>query len=111
MRVIFIAVFILFYSSIFSQDEVGKAIIKVKPANALIKLEDSILSNGQVYDLPEGITAETPSATTLVIKGIDNELVGHVSSKIRSLRPPEPYKGKGIRYSDEQIIKKEAKKK
>ncbi len=63
------------------------------------------------FDLPEGITAETPSATVLVIKGIDKELVGHVASKIRGLRPPEPYKGKGIRYSDEQITKKEAKKK
>ncbi|WP_367606542.1 50S ribosomal protein L6 [Legionella sp. W05-934-2] len=63
------------------------------------------------FDLPEGITAETPSATVLIIKGIDKELVGHVSSKIRALRPPEPYKGKGIRYSDEQIVKKEAKKK
>lgn len=68
-------------------------------------------SHPVVFDLPEGITAETPSATVLLIKGIDKELVGHVSSKIRALRPPEPYKGKGIRYSDEQIIKKEAKKK
>lgn len=68
-------------------------------------------SHPVVYELPEGISAETPSQTVLVIKGIDNELVGHVASKIRSLRPPEPYKGKGIRYSDEQIVKKEAKKK
>jgi large subunit ribosomal protein L6 len=60
---------------------------------------------------PEGITIETPSQTEILIKGIDKHLVGHVASKIRDVRPPEPYKGKGIRYANEFIILKETKKK
>ncbi len=62
------------------------------------------------YEIPEGITIETPSQTEIVIKGIDKQKVGQVAAEIRSYRPPEPYKGKGVRYSDERIVRKEAKK-
>lgn len=63
------------------------------------------------FDLPEGITAETPTQTEIVIKGIDKQLVGLVAAKIRGFRPPEPYKGKGVRYAAERVRQKEAKKK
>ena len=63
------------------------------------------------YELPEGIDAETPSQTEIVIKGIDKQRVGQVSAEIRAYRPPEPYKGKGVRYADEYVKRKEAKKK
>lgn len=63
------------------------------------------------YTLPEGITAETPTQTEILIKGADKQLVGQVAAEIRKFRPPEPYKGKGIRYSDERVFRKEAKKK
>ena len=63
------------------------------------------------YDVPEGITIETPSQTEILVKGIDKQKVGQVAADIRAYRPPEPYKGKGVRYSDEHIIRKEAKKK
>ena len=63
------------------------------------------------YELPEGITAETPSQTEVVIRGIDKQQVGQVAAEIRGFRPPEPYKGKGVKYADERIIRKEAKKK
>jgi len=63
------------------------------------------------YVLPAGITAETPTQTDIVLKGSDKRLLGQVAADIRSYRPPEPYKGKGIRYSDEQVLRKEAKKK
>ncbi|SMF96761.1 large subunit ribosomal protein L6 [Methylomagnum ishizawai] len=63
------------------------------------------------FPVPEDITVETPTQTEIVIKGCDKQKVGQVAANIRSYRPPEPYKGKGVRYSDEQIIKKEAKKK
>lgn len=63
------------------------------------------------YQLPEGVTAETPSQTEIVIKGVDKQLVGLVAAKIRGFRPPEPYKGKGVRYSAERVRQKEAKKK
>lgn len=63
------------------------------------------------YELPEGITVETPSNTEIVIKGVDKQLVGQVAANVRGFRPPEPYKGKGIRYADEQVRRKEAKKK
>ena len=63
------------------------------------------------YPIPEGIKIETPSQTEIIISGVDKQKVGQVASEIRSVRPPEPYKGKGIRYSDENIVKKEAKKK
>ena len=61
--------------------------------------------------MPEGTAIETPSQTEVVIKGIDKQQVGQVAANIRSLRPPEPYKGKGVRYADERIVRKEAKKK
>ena len=63
------------------------------------------------FEIPDGITIETPTQTEIVISGIDKQKVGQVAADIRSVRPPEPYKGKGIKYSDEQIVKKEAKKK
>ena len=63
------------------------------------------------YKLPDGIKAETPSQTEIVITGVDKQLVGQVAAEIRDFRPPEPYKGKGIRYSDERVYRKEAKKK
>ena len=63
------------------------------------------------YPIPEGLKIETPSQTEIVITGIDKQLVGQAAAEIRSYRPPEPNKGKGIRYDDEEVIKKEAKKK
>ena len=63
------------------------------------------------YELPEGITAETPSQTEIVIRGIDKQRVGQVAADIRAYRPPEPYKGKGVKYAGEHIVRKEAKKK
>ncbi|HID00284.1 MAG TPA: 50S ribosomal protein L6 [Piscirickettsiaceae bacterium] len=68
-------------------------------------------SHPVVYPLPDGITAETPSQTEIVIKGVDKQKVGQVAAEIRAYRPPEPYKGKGVRYADEYILRKEAKKK
>ena len=62
------------------------------------------------FPVPDGITIETPSQTEIVIKGIDKQLVGQVAANIRDYRLPEPYKGKGVKYSDEIIIRKEAKK-
>jgi large subunit ribosomal protein L6 len=69
------------------------------------------LSHPVDYALPEGVTAETPSQTEVVVKGIDKQAVGQAAAEIRSFRPPEPYKGKGIRYADEYVRRKEAKKK
>lgn len=63
------------------------------------------------FPIPAGITVETPSQTEIIIKGIDKHLVGHTASKIRAIRCPEPYKGKGVRYADEIISLKETKKK
>lgn len=63
------------------------------------------------FALPEGVTAETPTQTTIVIKGVDKQVIGQVASEIRAFRPPEPYKGKGVRYAGEQVYRKEAKKK
>lgn len=63
------------------------------------------------YELPAGVSAETPSQTEIVISGTDNQLVGQVSAEIRAFRPPEPYKGKGVRYMNERVRRKEAKKK
>lgn len=63
------------------------------------------------YEIPEGITIETPSQTDIVVKGIDKQKVGQVAAEIRAYRPPEPYKGKGVRYTDEHVVRKEAKKK
>jgi len=62
------------------------------------------------YQAPEGITLEVPSQTEIIVKGCDKQKVGQVASEIRAFRPPEPYKGKGVRYADERVIRKEAKK-
>ena len=61
-------------------------------------------------DIPDGITVETPSQTQIIVSGPDKQKVGQVAANIRSYRPPEPYKGKGVRYADEQVLRKEAKK-
>jgi large subunit ribosomal protein L6 len=63
------------------------------------------------YPIPKGITIETPSQTEIIVKGMDRQQVGQVAAELRGFRPPEPYKGKGVRYSNEQIVLKEAKKK
>ncbi len=63
------------------------------------------------YELPEGVSVETPSQTEVVLKGIDKQRVGQTAAEIRAFRPPEPYKGKGVKYADEHIVRKEAKKK
>jgi large subunit ribosomal protein L6 len=63
------------------------------------------------FAVPEGVTIETPSQTEVVVKGIDKQKVGQVAANIRAYRPPEPYKGKGVRYADEVVVRKEAKKK
>ncbi len=68
-------------------------------------------SHPVVFDIPEGITIEAPTQTEVLIKGIDRQRVGQVAAEIRSIRPPEPYKGKGVKYSDEKIALKEGKKK
>ena len=68
-------------------------------------------SHPVVYEVPEGIDIETPTQTQVIVKGIDKQLVGQVSADIRAYRPPEPYKGKGVRYLDEYVKRKEAKKK
>ena len=65
----------------------------------------------QLKNVPEGITIETPSQTEIFVKGVDKQKVGQVSAEIRAFRPPEPYKGKGVKYSNETILRKEAKKK
>ena len=61
--------------------------------------------------VPEGVTVETPSQTEILVRGADKQQVGQVAAEIRGYRPPEPYKGKGVRYSDERVVIKEAKKK
>jgi len=63
------------------------------------------------FVMPEGITVATPTPTEIVVKGADRQRVGQIASEIRAVRPPEPYKGKGIRYSDEKVVIKETKKK
>lgn len=68
-------------------------------------------SHPVVHKMPAGIKVETPTQTEILIKGIDRQVVGQVAADIRAYRPPEPYKGKGVRYSDEVVIKKETKKK
>ena len=68
-------------------------------------------SHPVVFEVPEGITIETPSQTEVIVRGNDKQKVGQVAAEIRRFRPPEPYKGKGVRYSDERVVIKEAKKK
>ena len=67
-------------------------------------------SHPVAFEIPEGIKIETPTQTEIVVKGIDKQKVGQVAAEIRAFRPPEPYKGKGVRYADEHILRKEAKK-
>lgn len=62
------------------------------------------------FDIPDGVTIEAPSQTEIFVKGSNKQLVGQVAAEIRAFRPPEPYKGKGVRYSDERVVMKEAKK-
>jgi len=64
-----------------------------------------------VHQLPEGVKAETPTQTEIVIKGVDRQKVGQVAAEVRAYKPPEPYKGKGVRYADERVVIKETKKK
>ena len=68
-------------------------------------------SHRVVHDMPEGVTVETPSQTEILIRGSDKQKVGQVAAEVRAYRPPEPYKGKGVKYSDEVILRKETKKK
>lgn len=68
-------------------------------------------SHPVIHTLPEGVKAETPTQTEIVIKGSDKQKVGQVAAVVRGYRPPEPYKGKGVRYSDEKVVLKETKKK
>ncbi|MEO6698361.1 MAG: 50S ribosomal protein L6 [Paraperlucidibaca sp.] len=63
------------------------------------------------YELPEGVTAETPTPTEIILKSVNKQLLGQVAANVRGYRPPEPYKGKGVRYADEKVLRKEAKKK
>jgi large subunit ribosomal protein L6 len=80
----------------------------VQAKNLTLTLGYSHLIN---YAIPEGITIETPTQTEILVKGIDRQRIGQTAAEIRSFRPPEPYKGKGVKYSDEKISLKEAKKK
>ena len=80
----------------------------VQAKNLTLTLGYSHLIN---YAIPEGVTIETPSQTEILVKGIDRQRVGQTAAEIRSFRSPEPYKGKGVKYSDEKISLKEAKKK
>jgi len=68
-------------------------------------------SHDVIYPLPEGVKAQCPTQTELVLSGIDKQMVGQAAAQIRAYRPPEPYKGKGVRYSDERVVIKETKKK
>lgn len=68
-------------------------------------------SHPVVKDMPAGIKVETPSQTEILIKGVDRQVVGQIAAEVRAFRPPEPYKGKGIRYAEERVVLKETKKK
>jgi large subunit ribosomal protein L6 len=80
----------------------------VQAKNLSLTLGFSHLIN---FAIPEGVTIETPTQTEIIVKGIDRQKVGQTAAEIRRFRPPEPYKGKGVKYSDEKIVLKEAKKK
>jgi large subunit ribosomal protein L6 len=69
------------------------------------------LSHPVAYKMPQGVTVATPSNTEIVLTGADKQVVGQAAAEIRHFRPPEPYKGKGIRYADERVVRKDAKKK
>lgn len=83
---------------------------RAKVTNKVVNLTVG-LSHPVDYELPEGVSAESPSPTEVILKGIDKHAVGQAAAELRSFRPPEPYKGKGIRYADEYVRRKEAKKK
>ncbi len=83
-----------------------RATMEGKKLNMVLGFSHPIL-----YEIPEGITVETPSQTEIVVRGNDKQRVGQVAAEIRRFRPPEPYKGKGVRYVDERVVIKEAKKK
>jgi len=83
-----------------------RAAIKGKSVNLTLGFSHPV-----EHALPEGITAECPSQTEIVIRGVDKQVVGQVAAEIRAYRRPEPYKGKGVRYADENVRRKEAKKK
>ncbi len=68
-------------------------------------------SHPVVHHMPKGVKCETPTQTEILIKGMDRQLVGQVAAEVRAYRPPEPYKGKGVRYADERVVLKETKKK
>jgi large subunit ribosomal protein L6 len=68
-------------------------------------------SHPVVFDMPEGVKVETPSQTEIILKGANRQVVGQLAAEVRAVRPPEPYKGKGIRYADERVTLKETKKK
>ena len=68
-------------------------------------------SHPVVHEMPEGVTVSTPSQTEIVLTGADKQVIGQVAAEIRAYRPPEPYKGKGVRYAGETVVMKEAKKK
>lgn len=68
-------------------------------------------SHPVVYEVPAGVKVETPSQTEITVSGIDKQKIGQVAAEIRAYRPPEPYKGKGVRYADEHVVRKQAKKK
>ena len=70
-----------------------------------------VFSHPVIYDLPEGVSAELPSQTEIILRGVDKQVLGQVAANIRAYRPPEPYKGKGVKYAGEHIVRKEAKKK
>ncbi|MEE9445411.1 MAG: 50S ribosomal protein L6 [Cocleimonas sp.] len=67
-------------------------------------------SHPVVHEIPQGVTCETPSNTEIILRGIDKQVIGQTAAEIRAYRPPEPYKGKGVKYADEHIVRKEAKK-
>jgi large subunit ribosomal protein L6 len=83
---------------------------KAQAAGAKLNLTIGF-SHPVIMDMPAGITVTTPTPTEVVIKGSDRQRVGQIAAEVRAVRPPEPYKGKGIRYSDEKITIKETKKK
>ena len=67
-------------------------------------------SHPVVHDIPQGVTCETPTQTEIILRGIDKQVIGQTAAEIRAYRPPEPYKGKGVKYAGEHIVRKEAKK-
>lgn len=83
---------------------------RAKADGSNLKLELGF-SHDVVYALPQGVSAETPTQTEIIIKGVDKQQVGQVAAEIRAYRPPEPYKGKGVRYAGEVVLLKETKKK